>query len=183
MAGADWGQEDGPTPILRAHPPPAAGQASWSALHRPCRALGQSGPSQDPSWGPRSGQQGLLQSWGGQGCPPPSRTCTRSIGSSLSPTWDSPCVPGPHEELWFWSLLITLGSAELVGPGGSPQGEGGLVSRLTPTPPGQAPAAALCPMPSSAPSRPRGTCTRWSSTSSGRRGHGRSSRSTAWAAG
>ena len=97
VAAAAWGQEDGRTCIPWAQPPHGARQAS--ALHRPCRAVGQSGPSQDPCWGPGRGSRVCSRAGVGRAAPSPSRTCTRSIGSSPTPTWGSPCVPGPHREL------------------------------------------------------------------------------------
>lgn len=115
VAAADWGQEGGRTCIPWARP---HGARPASALHRPCRALGQSGPSQDPCWSPQSGQQGLLQSWGGQGCPLPQQDLHQINRQLPHPHLGQSLCPRTPQGALDWCLLITragLASWALVG--------------------------------------------------------------------
>ena len=132
--------------------------------------------------------------------PAPASGRTWSLGLGSGSGWGrhvvNPCLPapaqgqraaGPRMRLmrgvhWYPGLASPVGSlwvtrGSWVGSWVDP----GVLPDTRPVP--QALAVALCPTPSSAPSRPRATCTQWSSTSSGQRRRGRSSRSTVWAAG
>ena len=196
-AAVSWCREirrsdGGATPHSRSTWPGGGQTSEWAA------SLGDSGPATGWEVGSGGRGRGLLRCWDRAGRPlcrpdplqtpktnPAGRVPTQPQCRLGDKTVGSPDLPGSS------GVVPTSDQDRLThGPRvGFSRVRVGLIlkcprqSCLTPVPSCQALAAAPCPTRSSAPSRPRATCTRWSFTSSGQRRPGRSSRSTEWAAG